>query len=257
MTTSSTTTEIAAGASPSVAPGRDRPRGRYGLDAPYVPALLAGVGIAAIALGVTGIWSPAWTAYVYGAVMIQMAGLYLHTTVRGKRAAWEDLLDDLCMRGDEQVLDIGCGRGAVLNAAAARLTSGTAVGVDIWRNRDQSGNGAQVAEANARIEGVAERVVVVTADMTALPFPDESFDLVLSSVAVHNVSGADARATAIREAYRVLRPGGMLVIADLFHTAAYARVLSEIGAIEVTRRSMGVRGMWGPLPTVVVLASRL
>ena len=85
------------------------------------------------------------------------------------------------------VLDLGCGRGAVLLMASGRLTTGRAVGIDRWRKTDQSGNAAAATRRNAVAEGVADRVDLCTADFTALPFGDQSFDLVLSSVAIHNV----------------------------------------------------------------------
>ena len=85
---------------------------------------------------------------------------------------------------------MGCGRGAVLLMAAQHLTTGRAVGVDLWRTVDQSGNSAEATRRNAVAEGVADRVELHTADMTALPFEGNSFDLVLSSLAIHNIRGA-------------------------------------------------------------------
>ena len=47
-------------------------------------------------------------------------GLEFYTTLRGKHVVWERLIDELALAGDETVVDIGCGRGAVLLLAAAR-----------------------------------------------------------------------------------------------------------------------------------------
>ena len=52
--------------------------------------------------------------------------------------------------------------------------------------------------------------------MWARPFPDESFDVVLSSMAIHNIKGAAERGKAIDEAVRVLKLDGRLIIADIF-----------------------------------------
>jgi cyclopropane fatty-acyl-phospholipid synthase-like methyltransferase len=58
----------------------------------------------------------------------------------GKLWARDRLLDGLELRGDETVLDVGCGRGLLLIGAAKRLTTGKAPGVDIWQAEDLSGN---------------------------------------------------------------------------------------------------------------------
>ncbi len=73
--------------------------------------------------------------------------------------------------------------------AAQRLPRGRAVGVDVWSTKDQSGNAEQVTRQNAELEGVADRVELHTADMRKLPFDDGSFDVVVSSLAIHNVPG--------------------------------------------------------------------
>ena len=90
------------------------------------------------------------------------------------------------MRGDETLLDLGCGRGAVLLAAAKLLPNGRAIGVDIWR-ADQTDNSQQNTLRNAELEGVADRVEVRTADITDLPFDDNSVDVIVSSLVVHNI----------------------------------------------------------------------
>jgi ubiquinone/menaquinone biosynthesis C-methylase UbiE len=123
-----------------------------------------------------------------GLFILAILGSYLYSTLRGKFIVWAGLLDTLDLRGDERILDMGCGRGAVLLMAAQRLTTGRAVGVDLWRSVDQSGNSPEATRRNAAAEGVADRVELHTGDMTALPFENDSFDVVVSSLAIHNIS---------------------------------------------------------------------
>ncbi len=184
-----------------------------------------------------------------GTVLLANAGVYLHTTLRGKLRIWERELDRLRLTGDEQLLDLGCGRGAVLIAAARRLPTGRAVGVDLW-TLDQSGNSPEVTLANAAAAGVADRVEVHTADMTALPFPDSSFDVVTSALAIHNIPSPGRRYRAVDEAMRVLRPGGQLLVADPWPMAR--KYASHIG--QGTLRGLGP-GYWygGPWFGVTLL----
>jgi ubiquinone/menaquinone biosynthesis C-methylase UbiE len=158
-----------------------------------------------------------WT-FLPALFVLAILGFYLHATLRGKFLVWAELLDKVGLRSDERILDLGCGRGAVLLMAAQHLTTGRAVGVDLWRSVDQSGNAAEATRRNAIAEGVADRVELHTADMTALPFEDNSFDVVVSSLAIHNISGSAGREKAVDETVRVLCPGGRLLIADIPHS---------------------------------------
>ena len=185
---------------------------RYGVDAPPVPAVLAAAGVACCVAAARR--RPGRIALAAaGTVLLASAGVYLHTTLRGKLRIWERELDRAGLHGNEQLLDLGCGRGAVLIAAARRLPQGRAVGADRWTS-DQSGNRPEVTLANAAAAGVADRVEVHTADMTALPFADGSFDVVTSALAIHNIRNPAGRYLALDEAMRVLRPGGQLLVAD-------------------------------------------
>jgi SAM-dependent methyltransferase len=236
-------------------------RGDYGFDAPYAPILMALGGTLMLAFLAWRLWegsSGSVTPYRISIVALSVgsfwlflnAGWYVYTTRAGKFAVWADLLDRLDLKADERLLDVGCGRGAVLLMAAKRLPRGWAVGIDIWSTKDQSGNAEHVTRRNAALEGVADRVELHTADMRQLPFDDGSFDVVVSSLAIHNVSGEGERAKALREAARVLKKGGKLAIVDIRHTRVYASEL-EAGGLKITdRRSLGFRSWFGAGPWV-------
>lgn len=224
-------------------------RGDYGFDAPFAPILMVLGGTLMLAWAIAQLWLGGGrlvmvrtTVLGTGALwMFLNAGAFIYTTRAGKFAVWAELLDGLNLQGDERLLDIGCGRGAVLLMAAQRLPRGRAVGVDHWSTKDQSGNAEQATRQNAALEGVADRVELHTADIRQLPFDDGSFDVVVSSLAIHNVWGAGERARALREATRVLKTGGKLVVADIRYSCAYASELEACGLKITDRRSLGVR----------------
>jgi len=225
-------------------------RGDYGYDAPYALIIFASLGVASLLVAGVTWWSGGtrrttviFTAY--SVFFFANALSFYYTTRRGKFAVWDEVLDGLHLLGDERVLDMGCGRGAVLTAVAKRLTTGRVTGIDLWSTHDQSGNARDVTLENATVEGVLDRVAIETGDMRAMPFADASFDLVVSSLAIHNIRSNAERAQAIQETWRVLRPGGRLAIADIRATALYAKTLQTLGASGVTRRGLGWRLWYG------------
>src|SRR5579885_1501067 len=235
------------------------PRGEYGYDAPYglviFGSFAVGSGIfAAITWGETPKQTVALT--MYSLFFLANFASFLHTTRRGKFIEWERILDRIHLRGDESVLDMGCGRGAVLTAVARLLTTGRVTGVDIWSKADQSGNAKDVTLRNASLDGVEDRVRIETADMRALPFADATFDLVVSSLAIHNIRSNAERKRAIMEGFRVLKPGGRIVIADIRATALYADALRSLGAQGVKRQRLGWRFWWGnPVAATTLLTA--
>jgi arsenite methyltransferase len=223
--------------------------GDYGYDAPYALVTLAALGAGSVIAAIVS-WGVqrgdlATKLGVYGAFFLTNAASFLYATRRGKFQVWDEILDELRLAGDERVLDMGCGRGAVLTAVARRLTTGRVTGIDLWSAHDQSGNSRDVTLRNAALEAVGDRLDVATGDMRALPFPDEAFDVVVSSLAIHNIHPDAERTKAIAEAWRVLKPGGHLALADIRATARYAATLGKLGATGVARRGLGWRFWYG------------
>lgn len=181
---------------------------------------------------------------------------YVYSSRRGKFAVWSEVLDALRLTGREHVLDVGCGRGAVLMLAAERLPHGRATGVDIWRGQDQLGNSKTAAERNAVREGVDDRVELIDGDARELPFPDATFDVVVSDLMIPNIKEATERATALREMVRVLRPGGRLRIIDM-HADEMHETLGGAGCEDIQARPVGPRMWYGsPFTNVGLISAR-
>jgi SAM-dependent methyltransferase len=117
-----------------------------------------------------------------------------------------ELLDELDSRldGVDRIVDIGTGSGQLALGAVARWPQVSVVGVDA----SEGMRAVADAEADRRLSGAARaRFRSAVAPAEALPFPDRSFDLAISSFVFQLVP---RRARALREARRVLRPGGIL-----------------------------------------------
>jgi arsenite methyltransferase len=224
-------------------------RGKYGVDGGFTPFFVYGGALSALAVTLVrqsrrGHRARAFLAGTAAVAVVGSAASYFYSTGPGKRSIWTEVLDELSLDGDEDVLDVGCGRGAVLVLAAQRLTRGRAVGVDVWRRLDQSGNSLANTERNAVLEGVADRVDVYDGDARELPFRGESFDVVMSNLTLHNIRNTDERAVALHEVVRVLRPGGRLRIVD-FRAEGYTGPLQDAGCIDIGARRLDWRTWCG------------
>jgi len=106
----------------------------------------------------------------------------------------------------DAVLDVGCGTGTLALEVARRVgNTGRVAGIDPGAEQIARAR-AKAARRNAPIEfrvGVIEQ----------LPFPDTTFDVVLSTLMIHHVP-APIKRQGLAEIARVLKPGGRLVMAD-------------------------------------------
>ncbi len=215
-------------------------KANYGTDAPGLVRVTLYVGLVVLALVVVG--ALAGTPSTIVSVLVGVAlvsliegSLLLYSSKVAKVRERVRLIDACHLAGGETVLDVGCGRGLLLTEAARRLDTGAAIGIDIWNSEDQSGNEPEATLANARAEGVSDRVEVRDGDARDIPLPDESIDVVVSSMTLHNIRDIAGRAGAVREIDRVLRPGGRLVLLDMGKTDEYAQSLRDVGWADVHR----------------------
>lgn len=197
------------------------------LWASYLPRLplwvwgagAGGVGLIGIA-AVAATWLQRILSLLTGVALLFPAitlGRFAYFSRKRRAAVRQMVLDAVNWRGDEAVLDVGCGSGMLLNGAVQRLTTGTATGIDIWT--DQSGSGSyDLLQRHARAEGVADRIRFEEVDACDMPFDDHSFDVVLSSWAIHHISlSRDAFDAVVSEIMRVVKPGGTIVVVDVAH----------------------------------------
>jgi SAM-dependent methyltransferase len=209
-------------------------KANYGIDAPPVVRNLLAAGALGVAFGLWGMaGGPRWLGWLlWPGLAWLVTGTWMVIGSKVLKLRLRDrLLDAVGFEGAERVLDVGCGRGLLLVGAAKRAPRGVAVGLDLWRSVDQSGNDAATTRANAAAEGVA--IELETGDMTKMPFGDSTFDVVVSSWAIHNVPTAAGRTAALSEIARVVRPGGKIAILDIPPGYSYAAVLRNAGLANV------------------------
>lgn len=232
----------------------------YGIDAPNVVRNLFLFGAACLLLSLVipraihvapnldfGLRVPLrWT----GAGLV-IEGLWFVLYVKYGKYKHRDMMLGLhTWRGDEQVLDVGCGRGLLLAGAAKRLTTGHATGIDIWSNVDLSGNAESATLHNLQLEHVADRCTLISIGAQEMPFDDASFDVIVSNLCVHNIYDTPTRKQALNQIVRVLKPGGIALICDYKKTGEYAEYFRTAG-LTVTKKRGSFLTTFPPLTVVI------
>ena len=238
----------------------------YGIDAPNVLRNLFLIGLACLGFAAFGprfihigqvAFLPRPMLIGTGTLLVIEALLFLFYVKVGKFHHRDRMLSLHPWRGDEQVLDVGCGRGLLLAGAAKRLAglngNGAATGIDIWSNVDMGGNSEAATLHNLQLEGISDRCTLLSVAAQEMPFPDATFDVIVSNLCLHNIYDRKTRRQAVEQIIRVLKPGGVAILSDYKLTGEYAEQLREAG-FQVERR-------WGnPLytfpPLRIVLARK-
>lgn len=173
------------------------------------------------------------------------------------------LVEQASPQPGQRILDLGCGTGTLAIMVKRHQPEAGVVGLD--------GDPEILGRARAKAESAAVELRLDRGLSTELPYEDASFDLVLSTLMFHHLTGEAKRQTAA-EVARVLRPGGELHVADwgrpsdplmgllfasvrvfdgLEQTRANARgelpVVFEQGGLEAARETHRLRTMFGTL----------
>jgi arsenite methyltransferase len=236
----------------------------YGVDAPAVMRNFFVLSISAIVISffvpkVVHLGSIQfglrYSLRCFGGWFLFFALFFLLYVKVGKHFHRDFMLSLYKWRGDENVLDVGCGRGLLLIGAAKHLTSGRATGIDIWSNEDMGGNSEAATLKNIELERVTKLCTLLSIPAQKMPFPDANFDVILSNLCLHNIYDRPTRTEALRQIARVLAPGGIALISDFKHTAQYAQEFENCG-LTVERRWANLRCIVTTYPPLRIVVAR-
>lgn len=209
----------------------------YGIDAPGIMRNMIVFGGLIIAAGfvmplISEIPILKFIGYfiiLVGCVFFVLGWAMLAYGLKGKYRTRDLMLSKINWTGGEKVLDIGTGQGLLMNGAAKHLTMGKSIGIDIWSSKDLSDNSIAKTLKNAALEGVSDKIEVINENAVSLSFPDNSFDIVLSLLCIHNIEPEADQEKACFEIARVLKPNGTALIGDYIPTTAYAKAFAKAG----------------------------
>ena len=129
------------------------------------------------------------------------------------------IVEELGGEVDGRAIDIGTGNGILAVRLAQEHPLVQVTGLDSWgRDWDYSN---PICARNARVAGVEQRIRFVKGDAARLEFEDGSFDAAVSNLTFHEVKSAPQKREVVREALRVLKPGGRFVFVDYFYAEKY------------------------------------
>lgn len=234
----------------------------YGIDAPAVMRNLFLFGTLCLLFGIfapsplhIGPISLVSQSFLWPAgFLLAEAFLFLLYVKYGKFRHRDFILGMHTWRGDENVLDVGCGRGLLLAGAAKRIAAasgtGHATGIDVWSNVDMGGNSEAATQHNLDLEGVSSVCTLLSQPAQEMSFPDATFDVIVSNLCLHNIYDAPTRRKALQQIVRVLKPGGIALISDYKRTGEYANELRNSGLVVEKKRGSFIT-TFPPLTVVV------
>jgi ubiquinone/menaquinone biosynthesis C-methylase UbiE len=149
--------------------------------------------------------------------------IYDFMSRRVLRGVYRRLAADIATMAPEggAILDVGTGPGVLLIELAKRRPDLRLTGVDLSAD--------MIASATRNLEPFGDRVMAQVGNVTSLPFPDGSFDLIVSSLSLHHWDDPEA---ALPELVRVLRPSGRVCVYD-FPFAPFDQLEAAAGNVSV------------------------
>jgi ubiquinone/menaquinone biosynthesis C-methylase UbiE len=147
--------------------------------------------------------------------------------VSGLHTIHQEMVEVAGLSAGQRVLDVGCGTGNLLRSTGKRHRDVELAGVDPDLK--------MLARAERKLRRAGLKAKLDRGFAQELAFPDASFDVIFSSLMLHHLDGP-SRGEMLAEVRRVLRPGGLLVLADIAHHGHAAMGIADAGfATEPTR----------------------
>jgi ubiquinone/menaquinone biosynthesis C-methylase UbiE len=135
------------------------------------------------------------------------------------------------------ILDIGTGNGVLAVMLAQAYPAAEVTGIDYWGKDWEYSK--SICEQNARAAKVEKRLHFQKGDAAALDFATNTLDSVVSNLTFHEVKSVADKRELVREALRVLKPGGAFAFVDYFYDSKYYGKISEfesfLGDLELSQ----------------------
>ena len=170
-----------------------------------------------------------WGSHIYDVLMVRLG-----------RGLYQRVIGDIApVLSEGKVLDAGTGPGTLAREIARRQPRLQVYGIDLSEDM------IRLARAHAKREQLEKRVHFDTGNVAQLPYPDHSFDLVVSTISMHHWYELEQ---PLRELYRVLRPGGRLWIYDfrLVKVQTVEKALANTPFVETSLEHTLVRTGFSP-----------
>ncbi|MCA9678657.1 MAG: class I SAM-dependent methyltransferase [Myxococcales bacterium] len=207
----------------------------------WTPGWMNGLWMAGLVLAtgavVVVVAAPAWWPLAFGLLLLgagQVAGSrFLRKGLRADHVVLP-MVD--VVRGDRaRILDAGCGTGRTTIVLGRILRGGSIVALDRFDAGYIEGGGRDLLAHNLRVAGLTDQVEIRTGDVTALPFPERSFDAATSAHMIDHLPGP-ARVRALEELRRVLVPGGRLLMVVWVPSWEMAATFNVLALLFLTSR---------------------